>query len=133
MPMNGLIRSRKPAGLALGRLSLIVAAACACLVLYARDPADGAPYPACPFRALTGRDCPFCGIGRALHALMHGNVVRAVGLYPLIVAMPLVLFGWLYAKRPTARIVWFAVGGLTLFAIVRNLPFGPVSWMASYR
>jgi len=33
--------------------------------------------PRCPFRALTGIDCPGCGTGRALVELSHLNISRA--------------------------------------------------------
>lgn len=44
--------------------------------------------PACPFLALTGVPCPFCGLTRATIALGHGDVHGALGFHPLA---PLVL------------------------------------------
>ena len=118
----------------LHRAWLIAAAAITCVVLYIRDPAQGSPYPACPFRAITGLDCPFCGTGRALHAVLHAEVGRAFSLNPLVVvATPLLAVAWLLGKRPSPRTMWIGLGVLVAFAVVRNLPFGAVSWMASYR
>jgi hypothetical protein len=115
----------------------IAAAAAGCLVLYMRDPARGAPYPVCPFRAITGLDCPFCGTGRALHALLHADAGRAFSFNPLIVlAIPFLAFASLRGRGPrvwSARSVWIALGVLAAFAVARNLPFAAVSWMASYR
>lgn len=48
--------------------------------------------PGCPFRALTGVDCPFCGMTRATLALGGGDLSAALALHPLA---PLVLLGTL--------------------------------------
>jgi Protein of unknown function (DUF2752) len=37
----------------------------------------------CPFRALTGWDCPLCGGTRMGGALLHGDVLTAFGFNPL--------------------------------------------------
>jgi hypothetical protein len=42
-------------------------------------------FPACPFRMLTGLNCPGCGTTRGLHQLLHGNFVAAFELNPLMV------------------------------------------------
>jgi len=34
-------------------------------------------FPKCPFYLLTGLQCPGCGIQRAIHCLLHGDVVQA--------------------------------------------------------
>lgn len=34
--------------------------------------------PACLLKKLTGFDCPACGFQRALHALLHGEILAAV-------------------------------------------------------
>src|SRR5262249_38642136 len=48
--------------------------------------------PGCPFRAVTGVDCPFCGMTRATLALGGGDLRAALALHPLA---PLVLLGTL--------------------------------------
>lgn len=35
--------------------------------------------PKCPFKLLTGFDCPGCGFQRALHAALHGEWGKAMG------------------------------------------------------
>jgi len=37
----------------------------------------------CPFRRLTGRRCPLCGLTRATRALTRGEVGHALALHPL--------------------------------------------------
>ena len=34
--------------------------------------------PQCPFKQITGLSCPGCGIQRAIHALMHGEIKDAI-------------------------------------------------------
>ena len=51
----------------------------ACVVLAVRDPNVSNSYGICPFKAMTGGlDCPGCGIMRGTHALLNGQVGRAV-------------------------------------------------------
>lgn len=45
--------------------------------------------PKCPLKWLTGLSCPACGIQRALHALLHGDIVGAMRFnYYLAFAIP---------------------------------------------
>jgi Protein of unknown function (DUF2752) len=97
----------------------------------------------CPFRALTGWDCPLCGGTRMGGALLHGDVVAAFGYNPLAL-LGLVILGVLGAlwtveaaggpavrlPRPIAERLrrvspteWLAVGLLValLYTIARNL------------
>ena len=46
--------------------------------------------PRCPFKYLTGIDCPGCGFQRSVLALMHGNFHKSFMLYPACI--PLLLF-----------------------------------------
>jgi hypothetical protein len=50
----------------------------------------------CPWRALTGLDCPFCGATRAAASLARGDVVTALdhnALFVLVI-LPLSLVAW---------------------------------------
>lgn len=38
------------------------------------DPSDHF-FPRCPFLTMTGLECPGCGSQRAIHALLHGDLV----------------------------------------------------------
>jgi hypothetical protein len=64
--------------------TLLVVAA---IILYSRfDPALTAWMPGCPLKAVTGLDCPACGLQRALHAMLHGDFARAWSFNPFLFA-----------------------------------------------
>jgi hypothetical protein len=119
-----------------------LAAAVGVVVFRFVDPND--PHsllPPCLFQAATGFFCAGCGITRALHALAHGDLVRALEMNPLAVAMtaigPLMLLrtaGWKPAAlNPLMRVVlsgkfWLIL--LPAYWIARNLPWWPFAWLA---
>lgn len=128
-----------------GALGLGAAAALALPGLYLLqrfDPnAAGNPFPPCLFHALTGLYCPGCGGTRAAHALVHGDLVTALSMNPLLIALiPTVpaLVAWSNGWRPAwlqpvMKVVaeprfWLAL--LPAFTIARNLPWPPFSWLA---
>ena len=60
----------------------------------------------CPFRRVTGLDCPGCGMTRALSALLHGDPDAAAAHHPLVlVALPLAVGAllWLFAEALSPR------------------------------
>src|SRR5215210_2199200 len=96
--------SATPPDLLLGRWTVgswgpaVVAAtaAGACAVLAVADPEQSSIYPPCPFRAVTGLDCPGCGTTRALRQLLTGHPGAAVGLNALtVLLLPFVVYAWL--------------------------------------
>jgi len=117
--------------------SLLFSAGVAALpVLFFVDPAQAAAFAPCPFRWATGWLCPGCGSLRAMHALLHGDFLRAVAFNPLmIVLLPLLalLLGRHFvsllrdsAERPLpARVVWALLALTLLYTVARNLPFWP--------
>lgn len=61
-------------------------------VYYAFNPASAGFFPQCPFRLLTGWECPGCGSQRAIHCLLHGDVPGAFRQNALLTAsIPLLL------------------------------------------
>lgn len=44
----------------------------------------------CPFKYLTGYDCPGCGFQRSVLALLQGNLKASLHLYPATIPMLLV-------------------------------------------
>lgn len=99
------------------------------------DVTDSPVLPPCPFRALTGLWCPFCGGTRSLDALVAGDLATAVGFNLLVVlAIPLVTADWVRwtAGRARGRRTTFlnvstralaVLATLALvYAVLRNLP-----------
>jgi hypothetical protein len=98
------------------------------------DPgAAGSLFPSCLFHDLTGWYCPGCGITRALHALVHFDLMRAFAMNALLVAcLPLLTVMALQEFTHRALLpaavsraafngrVW--IGALLVFGIARNLP-----------
>ena len=48
----------------------------------------------CPFKYLTGIDCPGCGLQRSVIALIQGDFHRSITLYPATIPL---LFFFLYS------------------------------------
>jgi uncharacterized protein DUF2752 len=121
-----------------------VAAAAGLAYVWALDPARGGVFIPCPFHRLTGRWCPGCGMTRALHDLLHGDVRAALGanvFLPVVVALGLAL--WLGSLWPVltgrrldilSRVpsaVWTGLIVLALlYGVLRNLPAAPFNALA---
>ncbi len=84
--------------------------------------------PGCPFLALTGVPCPFCGMTRASIALGHGDLHGALALHPLapivlvvIVALCAIVAAgkadWLRPPRRIAGVVGL-IGALWILRFV---------------
>jgi Protein of unknown function (DUF2752) len=123
------VRARLPAA-PIGTACGLVAAT---VYVAAVDPSDRGVFPPCAFRSVTGWWCPGCGLTRAMHQLMHGDVLAALkynALTPLVLTLIAVLWIDWYARavgkqpmpRPSAG--WAAAGGVAAvaFAVLRNLP-----------
>src|SRR5260221_3190326 len=61
------------AGVVLGATAIGVGA-----MVFFFNPSTHGFYPVCLFHALTGLNCPGCGMTRALYALLHGNFLLAL-------------------------------------------------------
>lgn len=59
----------------------------------------------CPFKALTGLDCPFCGATRAAAALAHGDLLAALdhNAFFVAVVLPVAVFAWVRWARAAWR------------------------------
>ena len=116
------------------RLAVAASAGAAAMAVALRDPFRAGAWPGCPFHALTGCYCPFCGSTRAVWALAHGRPALMAAnnaLLPLWVA--LAIGGWLWWvsrdglqprsarwTRPFFRIVVPLT--VVAFWVARNLP-----------
>ncbi|MGV0742764.1 DUF2752 domain-containing protein [Mycolicibacterium sp. XJ870] len=88
--------------------------------------------PLCPFKAITGWNCPACGGLRMTHDLLHGdigaavvdNVFVLVGL-PLLAAW--IVLRWRLGRRlfPVSAVVAIVVLSVA-WTVVRNLPGFPL-------
>jgi hypothetical protein len=89
-------------------------------------------YPICPFKALTGWNCPGCGGLRMTHDVLHGDLAAAiVDNVFLLVGLPM-LATWLLVRwrrgaklMPMPAIVVIAIAAIT-WTVVRNLPGFPL-------
>ena len=95
-------------------------------------------FPKCPFRFMTGLQCPGCGSTRACYQLLHLHPVAAFKLNPLfMVTLPFIVYGFLGFTRsaitgkPQRRIfipsiyLWTWLALMIFFWIFRNTPWYP--------
>lgn len=95
-------------------------------------------FPKCPFRVLTGLQCPGCGSTRACYQLLHLHPVAAFKLNPLfMLTLPFIVYGFLgYTKsaitgQPQRRVfippfyLWTWLVLMIFFWIFRNTPWYP--------
>jgi hypothetical protein len=95
-------------------------------------------FPKCPFRLLTGWQCPGCGSTRALYQLLHLHPLAAFKLNPLMVlTLPFIVYGFLGLTRsavlgkPQRRLfippvyLWTWLALLIFFWVFRNTRWYP--------
>lgn len=89
-------------------------------------------FPACPFKLLTGWNCPACGGLRMTHDVLHGDLGAAiVDNVFLLVGLPLLLL-WIVARwrrgRPIMPMpaVLVIIAAAATWTVVRNLPGFPL-------
>lgn len=123
--------------------SLVAGAALSAAAAVAlRDPHEPGSWGFCPVLALTGFYCPGCGGLRAVHDVLHGDLLAALQsnlmglvLCGLLAALWVAWFLGRWRERPVAwdRLVPPAAGYAVLalfvvFSVFRNTPWG--SWLA---
>lgn len=105
-------------------------------VLFLFNPAETGVFPRCPFLMLTGYECPGCGSQRAIHALLHGDIIRAWDYNPLLViAVPYIILGFIAElsfrrshlirtvrdRLYSGRAVWIVLTVIIIYWIGRNV------------
>ncbi len=111
-----------------------LAGGAAALYLRAVDPASGGWFPSCPLHSLTGLWCPACGMTRATHHLLNGELPTALRfnllVVPALAAALAAWVGWAHSGRADpdrrvavpARWAYVVVGVVAAFTVARNLP-----------
>lgn len=67
---------------------LVTLFAGAFIIYYYKNPTSPW-FPQCPVKLLTGYSCPGCGVQRAFHALLHGNLGQALAYnYFFVLSVP---------------------------------------------
>ena len=111
------------------------AVATGCFYIGLNDPESKQIFPTCGFYALTGMYCPGCGMTRALHNILGGNILRAIRFNLLLVAVtPVIIYAyiwwttWAFTKRELPKlkfsrnVVWLISILALVFIVGRNLP-----------
>jgi hypothetical protein len=108
------------------------------VALFVLQPGKTPWLPICPFRALTGFLCPGCGSTRGMHQLLHGNIIAAFELNPLLlIALPFLFVALLdythrvMTNRPlrhntlAPKYIYTIFGVVLFFWVFRNSPWYP--------
>lgn len=112
---------------------------------YKYNPGMYSFFPECPFHKYVGLDCPGCGSQRAVHALLHGNILQALNYNALLVlSLPFLLIHFflkglsyftrknlvwnIWYKPATPKIILIVV---LVFWIGRNIPVMPFTYLAA--
>lgn len=97
------------------------------------DPhSPGSVYPPCPFKWLTGWNCPFCGGLRMTHDLLHGDLIAGIHDNVFVLVGIPVLVAWALTRRargkaPLSVPALVAVAVATIvWTVLRNLPDFPL-------
>ncbi len=133
MNFDGIVNRRLTVGLIW--LTIAVAA----VYLFVFEPGKNGLFPDCPFRLLTGLNCPGCGTSRGLHRLLHGDLIGAFQFNPLMMLLlPIFLFVFVrhtaavFRERPIKsnqldpRFIWMFFVAVMSFWVFRNTPFYPL-------
>ncbi len=112
---------------------VIVAAMVLGTIYFAVDPSSSSLFTRCTFLSLTGYKCPGCGSQRAIHALLHGDIVGAFKYNALLlIAIPWIAVCLLaetqrtrnprlYARINAPRLIWIFLALVIVWWVVRNI------------
>jgi len=135
-----MMRADRALWVTLGVLGLVIAA----FSLRQSGP-SGLPWlPPCFFHHWTGLDCAGCGMTRAAHAALNGEIAKAFRFNPMgMILLPLAVFalaleaiGWVrgkplpYRLNLGAKTGWVLVVVILSFWLLRNIPAWPFTLLA---
>lgn len=113
------------------------------LAVYSFNPTTVGFFPACPLHALTGFNCPGCGLTRGFHALLNGDILGALhfnALLPVYLFVFVYLFAGMISIAARGRglnfnifrpdFIWSFFLIALLFGIARNFPVYPFTLLA---
>jgi hypothetical protein len=89
-------------------------------------------FPVCPFRLLTGWNCPACGGLRMVHDVLHGDLAAAItdNVF-LLIGIPM-LAGWVLLRRRSGKhllpvpALASVLVAMVAWTVLRNLPGFPL-------
>lgn len=94
-------------------------------------------FPQCPFKLITGWNCPACGGLRMTHDLLHGDLATAAADNAFLFGGIPILLGWILLRRyrgrpllPVPAMVCIALLAIA-WTVIRNLPGGLVISVAT--
>lgn len=85
------------------------------LIYYIFNPELDKLFPPCPFHYITGLQCPGCGSQRALHALLHFDIAKAI-TQNLLFVLAIPYFGLYFYLE--------LLGGKTKYPKIHKIIFG---------
>ena len=121
----------------------VFAVAVGALVVGYFNPMTAGFFPACPLHALTGLNCPGCGLTRGFHALFRGDVLGALhfnAMLPVYLFVFVYLFAAMFSITFRGRglnfdifrpnFIWSFFVTALVFGVVRNFPVYPFTLLA---
>jgi hypothetical protein len=119
------------------------AAVCGAFVVGYFNPVTAGFFPVCPLHALTGLNCPGCGLTRGFHAVFRGDISGALHLNALL-PVYLFIFAYLFAAMFSIAVrgrglsfnifrpgfIWSFFIIAIVFGVVRNIPVYPFTLFA---
>ncbi len=109
--------------------------------LHEVEPKGQAFFPQCQFHRVTGLQCPGCGSTRALHHLLNGSITDALRSNAMLIALlPVGMVvgvrgfrswwrGGEFLPFIGGRLVWWGVGVMLAFFVLRNIPARPFTFL----
>lgn len=113
-------------------------------VYFLYNPSQHSFFIPCPFKYITGYNCPGCGSQRAIHQLLHLDFIGALRQNPfMVLSLPLIIYGlgtnaWNFIFNTQFRVklfysnlfIYCYFGLAIIFWVLRNLPYYPFNLLA---